>query len=249
MRSSSSSASRPTWAMGSWPCADTVLSVLLLILGVLLAGSVYAHGIGGSDAAFVAGAAGTAVGPFMYLGAKHMVTGYDHLLFIFATIFLLYRAGQVALYVTLFSLGHSITLLFGTLGNVHVDAYLIDAVIGLSVVYKAFDNLGGFQAWFGRAPNQKLAIFIFGLFHGFGLATKLQELHPSRVGLVQNILAFNAGVELGQLLALFIMFGLIVWWRRQAHFQRMTLVTNTVIMACGFTLMGYQLTQYFLKAA
>jgi hypothetical protein len=144
---------------------------IILLLGLLFSALVQAHGIAGSDAAFVAGNQGTQIIPFIYLGAKHMVTGYDHLLFIFGVIFFLYRLSHVALYVTLFSIGHSTTLLAGVLGGIHVNPYLIDAIIGLSVVYKAFDNLDGFKTLFGVEFNQKLMVLIFGLFHGLGLAT------------------------------------------------------------------------------
>src|SRR5690606_24673785 len=120
------------------------------------------------------------------LGAKHMVTGYDHLLFLVGVIFFLHRLRDVALYVTMFSLGHSVTLLSGVLGQIHVSPHLVDAVIGLSVVYKALDNLGGFRTLFGAAPNPKLAVLGFGLVHGFGLATKLQDIQLSADGLVPN---------------------------------------------------------------
>src|SRR5262245_14821389 len=160
------------------------------------------HGIGGKDASFVAATRGPDVVPFMYLGAKHMVTGYDHLLFIFGVIFFLYRLRDVVIYVTLFSLGHSITLLAGVLLKIHVNAFLVDAVIGLSVVYKAFDNLGGFKSVFGVQPNTRIAVAAFGLVHGFGLATKLQEFRLNPNGLVANMVGFNIGVEIGQLIAL-----------------------------------------------
>jgi len=211
--------------------------------------TVHAHGIGGSDAAFVAGANGAQIAPFVYLGAKHMLTGYDHLLFILGVIFFLYRLSHVALYVTLFSLGHSITLLTGVLGGIHANAYLVDAVIGLSVAYKAFDNLGGFKTLFGFEPNQKFAVLIFGLFHGFGLATKLQEFKLSSSGLLANMVSFNVGVELGQLIALSIMLGCIVWWRRTARFNGQAVVANALILTAGFVLMGYQLRGYFTQGA
>jgi len=157
-----------------------------------------AHGIGGADARFVAGSTGAQVVPFLYLGAKHMVTGYDHLLFILGVVFFLYDLRHVALYVTMFSIGHSLTLLTGVLSNIHVNPYLVDAVIGLSVAYKAFDNLGGFKTVFGVQPDTRIAVLGFGLVHGFGLATKLQELRLSKDGLVANMVSFNVGVELGQ---------------------------------------------------
>jgi len=211
----------------------------------MLAGPALAHGIGGKDAAFVASSQGPQVLPFLYLGAKHMVTGYDHLLFILGVIFFLYRLSHVALYVTMFSVGHSITLLSGVLGGVHVNPYLIDAIIGLSVAYKAFDNLAGFKTLLGVQPSTKAAVLIFGLFHGFGLATKLQALKMSKDGLIANLVSFNVGVEIGQLIALSLMLGLILWWRRSAGFARQAVAANAVIMAAGFLLMDYQLAAFF----
>jgi hypothetical protein len=176
-----------------------------------------------------------------------MVTGYDHLLFLFGVVFFLYRLKEVGAYVTLFAVGHSVTLLFGVLGGVHVNAHLVDAIIGLSVVYKALDNLGAFQRWFGFRPNTKAAVLIFGFFHGFGLATKLQDFELSRDGLVPNILAFNVGVELGQLLALSGILIAMAFWRRSSAFTRQAFAANTVLMSAGFVLMGYQLTGYFIS--
>jgi hypothetical protein len=176
-----------------------------------------------------------------------MVTGYDHLLFIFGVIFFLYRLSHVALYVTMFSIGHSITLLAGVLGGIHANPYLIDAVIGLSVAYKAFDNLNGFKSLFGVEFNQKAAVLIFGLFHGFGLATKMQELNPSRDGLLPNMISFNVGVELGQLIALSLMLGVIILWRRSASFARQAVLANAAILTAGFALVGYQLTGFFVQ--
>src|SRR6266545_7185320 len=161
-----------------------------------------AHGVTGRDAAFVRSIDGPAVGPFMYLGAKHMVTGYDHLLFLVGVIFFLYRLKDVVQYVSLFTIGHSTTLLVGVLGGVRANPYLIDAIIGFSVVYKAFENMDGFRRFFRFQPNTKIAVFVFGLFHGFGLATKLQDFALAREGLVANIISFNVGVEIGQTLAL-----------------------------------------------
>ena len=161
-----------------------------------------AHGVSGKDAVFLQGLKGRAISPLMYLGAKHMVTGYDHLLFLVGVIFFLYRLKDVLLYVSLFTIGHSVTLLAGVLGGIHANAYLIDAIIGFSVVYKAFENMDGFRRFFGFQPNTKLAVLVFGLFHGFGLATKLQEFELSPNGLVANIVSFNVGVEIGQGLAL-----------------------------------------------
>ncbi len=128
-----------------------------------------AHGVAEGDKGYIQEITGINIIPFIYLGAKHMVTGYDHLLFLFGVIFFLYKMRDIGLYVSLFAIGHSTTLLIGTFFDISVSAYLIDAIIGLSVVYKALDNLGAFQRWFGFQPNTKMATLIFGFFHGFGL--------------------------------------------------------------------------------
>jgi hypothetical protein len=212
-------------------------------LAVLVAGFASAHGISGDDQAFLLRASGPHIGPYIYLGAKHMVTGYDHLAFLAGVIFFLYRLKEVALYVTLFAIGHSATLLLGVLGGWHVNSYLVDAVIGLSVVYKAFENLGGFRA-LGFEPNTKAAVLFFGLFHGFGLATKLQDLAIARDGLVANMVSFNVGVEIGQLLALSVMLLVFTAWRSTGSFARHAFATNVALLTVGFILFGYQLTGY-----
>ena len=220
------------------------LAGALLLLLPAIAG---AHGVTGSDQAFLEQNSGRQLLIFTYLGAKHMVTGYDHLLFLFGVIFFLYRLKEVGAYVTLFAVGHSVTLLIGVLGGMHVNAYLVDAIIGLSVVYKALDNLGAFKRWFGFQPNTKAAVLIFGFFHGFGLATKLQDFELSRDGLVPTMLAFNVGVELGQLLALSAILIVMGFWRRSSAFARQAFAANTVLMTAGFVLIGYQLTGYFVS--
>src|SRR5688572_17113503 len=178
------------------------LARVIGLCSLLLAVFAFAHNVDEADQAFLASNSGMQLIPFLYLGAKHMVTGYDHLLFLLGVIFFLYRLKDVALYVTLFAIGHSVTLLTGVLARIDVNPYIIDAIIGLSVVYKAFDNLNGFKTLFGVQPEPRIAVLIFGLFHGFGLATKMQDLQLSQEGLVPNIIAFNAGVEIGQFLAL-----------------------------------------------
>jgi hypothetical protein len=217
-------------------------AALVLLLVPDLAG---AHGVTRRDAAFVQAIDGPAIGPFLYLGAKHMVTGYDHLLFLVGVIFFLYRLKDIVLYVSLFTIGHSITLLAGVLGNIQADAYIIDAIIGLSVVYKAFENMGGFERVVGFRPNTKAAVMIFGLFHGFGLATKLQEFTLPQNGLVANIISFNVGVEIGQVLALTAVLIAISFWRTRPGFLKHSFAANTALMTGGFILMGYQLAGYF----
>jgi len=219
-----------------------------VICGLLFPISALAHNVSKRDASFVESNQGAAVAAFFYLGAKHMVTGYDHLAFLVGVIFFLYRLKDVVLYVSLFTLGHSVTLLAGVLGGIHANPYIVDAIIGVSVVYKAFDNMDGFRRLLGFEPNTKLAVLIFGLFHGFGLATKLQELDLSKNGLVTNIISFNVGVEVGQVLALTAVLIALSYWRTREGFLRHALAANTVLMAVGFSLTGYQIAGYYLEA-
>ncbi|BDQ66144.1 HupE/UreJ family protein [Shewanella xiamenensis] len=222
---------------------------LLLMVGLLglVSIDVLAHGVDDNTRAFLEQNQGVQFIPFLYIGAKHMITGYDHLLFLVGVIFFLYRSKDVLLYVTMFTLGHSTTLLLGVMTDVQVNAYLIDAIIGLSVIYKGFDNLGGFKRCFNWQPNTKIAVLIFGLFHGFGLATKLQEFELSPEGLFTNLLAFNIGVEIGQFAALAIILIVINAWRHFPSFQRFSTLTNTALMSAGMMLMGYQFTGYFVN--
>ena len=222
------------------PLAFAVVVLALAIVPVVAG----AHPMDTQNAAFVQGVDGPAPGPFVYLGAKHMVTGYDHLLFLVGVIFFLYRLRDVVLYVSLFTLGHSVTLLLGVLGGLEVNAYLIDAVIGLSVCYKAFENMGGFERVVGFRPNTRAAVLVFGLFHGLGLATKLQEFTVTDAGLVANILSFNAGVEAGQILALSGVLIAMTLWRTRPSFVRHAFATNAVLMGGGFVLTTQQLFGY-----
>ena len=218
----------------------------IALTGLLVAGLALAHGVEERDALFLERNAGQALLAFAYLGAKHMITGYDHLLYLFGVIFFLYRPKDIAVYVTLFAVGHSITLLGGVLADINVNVYLVDAVIGLSVAYKAFENLDGFRKFFNVSPNPKIAVFLFGLVHGFGLATKLQALTLSAEGLVANIISFNVGVEIGQLLALVFLLVLINALRASASFERTASGFNFVLMFAGFSLAAYQLAGFFL---
>ena len=220
------------------------LLLLLLLMALLFLGmpEALAHAVAEGDKGFIQESSGVMVLPFIYMGAKHMITGYDHLLFLFAVIFFLYRLKDVGFYVTMFAVGHTITLLLGVLAEISISSYVIDAIIGLSVVYKALDNLGAFQRWFGHQPNTKVATLIFGLLHGFGLATKIQEYNISADGLIPNLIAFNVGVEIGQLLALSAILVAMGYWRRTASFWRHAYAANVAMMSAGFLLMGYQLT-------
>jgi HupE / UreJ protein len=215
-------------------------------LFMIVTADVFAHGVADDDKAFIENNSGIQFLPFVYLGAKHMVTGYDHLLFLFGVIFFLYRMKDIGIYVTLFAVGHSVTLLYGVLSGTHVNPYIVDAIIGLSVVYKALDNMGAFERVLGYQPNLKAAVLIFGFFHGFGLATKLQDFTFSKDGLVPNILAFNIGVELGQIFALT---GILIgmgYWRRKEIFASQAFSANTALLTSGFILMGYQIAGYIV---
>ncbi|MEC3948047.1 HupE/UreJ family protein [Sphingobium sp. HWE2-09] len=228
--------------------SKTMRRVALLLGGLALAflsSTLWAHGVNENDKAFIEGASGINIIPYMYLGAKHMVTGYDHLLFLAGVIFFLYRLKDVGAYVTLFAIGHSTTLLLGVLLDIRANPFLIDAIIGLSVVYKAIDNLDGFKTWFGVSPNPKAAVLIFGFFHGFGLATKLQELTLAKDGMIYNLISFNIGVELGQFMALALILLLMNLWRMSSSFNRSAIVANAALMTAGFVLIGYQIAGYF----
>ncbi len=216
-----------------------------LSMTLLFASYAFGHGVAEGDASFLQSKQGLQFWPYAYLGAKHMLTGYDHLLFLGGVIFFVSQIRDVGIYVTLFAIGHSLTLIAGVWFNIEANIYLVDALIGFSVVYKAFDNLGGCQR-LGLTIKPQPMVFAFGLAHGFGLATKLQELALDQEGLLGNLLAFNLGVEVGQLLALLAMvLGLIIW-RRHRYFTRQAIIANIVIMAAGFLLTGYQLSGYFL---
>ncbi len=220
-------------------------SLLAAVLLVAMSFAAGAHGISGADASFVNQVEGFHFFIYLYLGAKHMVTGYDHLMFLFGVIFFLTTLRSIALYVSLFALGHSITLIAGVLADINMNAYLVDAIIGLSVVYKAFDNLDGFRELLGVVPDNRHAVFIFGLFHGFGLATKIQDMQISESGLVANLLSFNLGVEIGQLLALFYLVLLLRAGTLFFHSPRAGVLVNFLLMAGGFGLTAYQLAHYF----
>lgn len=220
--------------------------ITLFTIG-LFASIANAHGVDDATRQFLLANKGAAIGPFLYIGAKHMVTGYDHLLFLIGVIFFLYRNKDVLIYVSFFTIGHSLTLLLGVLAEVSLNAYIIDAIIGLSVVYKGFDNLGGFKRVFGFQPNTRAAVLIFGLFHGFGLATKLQEFQLPADGLLTNLLSFNIGVEIGQFVALGAVLIAIGYWRRSRSFLKMAWATNLLLMSGGFILIGYQLAGYIIS--
>lgn len=223
-----------------------ILSGIITIIFVCVI-DVSAHGVTEGDKGYLQESSGTMIIPFIYLGAKHMVTGYDHLLFLFGVIFFLYRLKDISIYVTLFAVGHSVTLVSGVLMNTSINAFIIDAIIGFSIVYKALDNMKAFQSWFGFQPSTKIATLIFGLFHGFGLATKILEYNISPDGLFPNLIAFNVGVELGQIIALALILIVMGFWRRSGSFLSQSYNANVALMTGGFIFVGYQLTGYFIS--
>lgn len=226
-----------------WP-ALAALGTFLTCL--LFTGAALAHNVTEGDAGYVQEVTGFRPIAFIYLGAKHMVTGYDHLLFLAGVIFFLYRAKDIATYVSIFAIGHSVTMIAGVWWSISINAYIIDAIIAFSVVYKALDNLGAFRLWFGVQPDTKAATLIFGLLHGFGLATKIQDYDISPDGLLGNLIAFNIGVELGQLMALALILTAMTHWRARPAFARQAYAANVLMMVAGFALMGLQITGYFV---
>ena len=225
--------------------SEMILPLLMITACMLLwSDSVLAHAVTQGDKGYIQEISGVKIIPFIYLGAKHMVTGYDHILFLLGVIFFLYGMKQIAGYVTLFAIGHSTTMLIGVYFDFGINSYIIDAIIGFSVAYKALDNLGAFKLWFGYQPDTRIATLVFGLLHGFGLASKILEYDISPDGLVPNLLAFNVGVEIGQLLALAAILVVMRYWRATASFARQAYATNVVMMAAGFTLMGFQIAGF-----
>jgi hypothetical protein len=220
-------------------------AVLGCLAALIALGPAFAHAVAEGDKGYIQEISGVKFIPFMYLGAKHMMTGYDHLLFLAGVIFFLYRLNHIAIYVTLFAIGHSTTMILGVYYNFAISAYIVDAIIGLSVVYKALDNMGAYQRWFGFQPNTKAATLIFGLFHGFGLAAKVQEYQIAPDGLLTNLIAFNLGVEVGQMLALAVILIVISYWRRSSAFWRQAYTANVAMMSAGFILMGMHIVGYF----
>ena len=221
------------------------LRYFIVIAAFALPCIAFAHNVDTSDAAFLQAQSGVVFWPYFYLGAKHMVTGLDHLLFLAGIVFFLRGLRDVAIYVSLFALGHSLTLILGVMLELNANPYLVDAVIGLSVVYNALENLAQQRSWhFGL--DTRAAVFAFGLCHGLGLATKLRQITLPEAGLLTNLLEFNLGVEMGQLLALSAIVLLVFVWRQRPRFAVQAAAANWVIMTGGFLLMGIQLSAYWV---
>ncbi|MGF1457149.1 MAG: HupE/UreJ family protein [Alphaproteobacteria bacterium] len=205
------------------------------------AGAALAHDVSAANARYVAALDGPAPVPFLYLGAKHMVTGLDHVFFLIGVVFFIRRLKDILLYVSLFTVGHSLTLLGGVFYGVSLNHAAVDAVIGVSVLYKAFENMGGFDRLFGRRFDMRAMVFGFGLVHGLGLSGKLQDLSLSDNGLLVNLVSFNLGVEIGQVIVLTAVIGLLDAWRRLPGFSAQAFAANTALMAGGVVLTGLHL--------
>lgn len=226
---------------------NKITKILLIITLWSVSAVALAHGMSAEDQARILNAG---YFEYMQLGATHMLSGYDHLLFLFGVIFFLTRFKDIFKFITAFTVGHSITLVFATLYGIKANYYLIDAVIALTVCYKAFDNLDGFKKYLQMAsPNLLWMVFIFGLIHGFGLSTRLQQLPLGDSGLVLKILSFNVGVEVGQVVALSIMLIVLAAWRKRESFTQFSRACNVALMIAGALLLlmqlhGYQHTQH-----
>jgi hypothetical protein len=219
-----------------------IYALIAILVAMLSSVSVLAHGMSEADKqrAIEAG-----LPDYVLLGAGHMLTGYDHLLFLFGVVFFLSRFSDIVKFITAFTVGHSITLVFATLYFVQANYFLIDAVIALTVCYKGLENLDGFKRYFGvNSPNLMYMVFGFGLIHGFGLSTRLQQLPMGEGSIVMKILAFNVGVELGQIAALTVMLALLVGWRKTASFKRFSVMANTLLVIIGGLLFLHQLHGY-----
>ena len=217
-------------------------AVLFSLFSFLFTSQAFAHGMSEADKAKALEAS---YWDFIELGASHMITGYDHLLFLFGVIFFLTKFKDIVKFITAFTIGHSITLIFATLYHIQANYFLVDAVIALTVIYKGFDNLDGFKKYLHvKAPNLLWMVFAFGLIHGFGLSTRLQMLPLAEDGLVLRILAFNVGVEFGQIAALSIMLFILSGWRKSASFGKFSKAANAALIFAGFMLLLMQLHGY-----
>jgi hypothetical protein len=217
---------------------------LFLIGGVLLAPAVLlAHGVSSGDQAILDQGGLLA---YVWVGAKHMLTGYDHLLFLAGVIFFLSGIRDVLKFITVFTIGHSIPLIGATYLGILADEHLVDAVIGFSVFYKGFENLGGFEKYFSKKPPNILGmVFLFGLIHGFGLSTRLQSFDTGTEDFLLKILSFNLGVELGQVIALIPLVWIIQKCRKAHWYPAFYKASNTYLLIAGMVLVGYQLWGYF----
>ena len=218
------------------------LQWLLAIAALLMVSQAFGHGMSVAEKQSIIDGGNLR---YMWLGASHMLSGYDHLLFVFGIIFFLTRFKDIVKYITAFTLGHSATLIYATFTGLQINYFLIDAVIGLSVAYIAFANLDGFKKYLDiKPPNLVLVIVVLGLIHGLGLSTRLQQLPLSEDQLLMNIISFNIGIELGQIAALTVMLVVLAGWRMTARFVQFSRVSNVFLVIAGFYLAMMQMHGY-----
>lgn len=225
------------------------MKTLLILSALLLPATIaFAHGISAADKQAMLDGGNL---KYIWLGATHMLSGYDHLLFLFGVVFFLNTLKDIVKFVSVFTLGHSITLILATFMGVNANYYLIDAVIAISVIYKAFDNNKGFQNYLHmKSPNLLWVVFLFGLIHGFGLSTRLQQLPlgEDALSMLLRIVSFNIGVEFGQIIALIPILFILMLWRKKESFMQQSKVANHALMFAGFMLLLMQLHGYLHTA-
>lgn len=215
---------------------------LLAVFLLLITSQAFAHGMSEAEKQIIIEGGNL---HYIWIGATHMLSGYDHLAFVFGIIFFLTRFRDIVKYITAFTIGHSITLIFATFNAIQINYFLIDAVIALSVCYIAFHNLDGFKKYLNvKAPNMLAMIFSLGLIHGLGLSTRLQQLPLDAENLLMNIISFNVGIELGQITALAVMLVLISAFRKSKHFPTFAKISNYFLILAGGFLFLMQMHGY-----
>ena len=214
----------------------------LVLFAALLSSQIFAHGMSEAEKLSIIEGGNLR---YLWIGATHMLSGYDHLLFVFGIIFLLTRFRDIVKYITAFTLGHSVTLIIATFNGIQVNYFLIDAIIALSICYIAFANLDGFKKYLDvKSPNLLVMIIALGLIHGLGLSTRLQQLPLSEDDLLMNIISFNIGIELGQIAALTVMLVLLAGWRKAASFKKFSVISNYGLIFAGLFLFSSQMHGY-----
>jgi len=211
-----------------------------ILLGLPIIG--WAHGVSSADQDILND--GRLIS-YIYVGAKHMLTGYDHLLFLTGVVFYLSGFKDIIKFITVFTIAHCITLVGATYLEIKADEHLIDAVIALSVLYKGFENLGGFEKLGVNSPNLLLMVFIFGLIHGFGLSTRLQSFDLGNNGFLTKIISFNIGVEIGQIATLIPIVFILTQWKKYKSYHSFYKAANVYLVIAGIGLLVWQLFGYF----
>ena len=215
---------------------------LFVILLTLFASQAFGHGMSEAEKQIIIEGG---ILRYIWIGATHMLSGYDHLAFVFGIIFFLTKFKDIVKYITAFTVGHSITLIIATFNAIQVNYFLVDAVIALSVCYIAFHNLDGFKKYFNvKAPNMLAMIFSLGLIHGLGLSTRLQQLPLNPDDLLMNIISFNVGIEIGQISALAVMLFVIAFFRKKEAFATFAKAANGFLIIAGAYLFMMQMHGY-----